>query len=562
MESLKISILDLLIIISYFIGVVYLGIWISRKKIKGGDDYFLAGRKMTWPYVGASLFSTNISSQQFVGQAGLAFVGGIAVGTFQMIGALSFGLLAVFFLDTYRGLKLYTSPEFFERRYNSSTRSLVSGVNVIMIMLATVSAALYAGAVVTLTLLGQSPDGTMLWTAVIILGVLTGSYTLLGGLQAVMITDFVQNILLIMGGLLTLVIGIAKVGGLDAIMAMQTMDGGSMWSLVHPIGHEFGWISILTGVVILGIHGHCTDQDYIQRALSARSSYHAKMGAIFAAFLKILALFICAIPGVVAAKLFGDMGLQLNQDQAYVRLMIEVLPMGFLGLALAGLLAAIMSSVDSGLCAASSLITIDFIAKRDKSVMDQDKMLKYGRYTIMALLIFAILWAPFIQKFKGLFNYLMLLWSLLAPPVVVSVLAGLFYKKANSKGAVATIITGIVLGLVGFIMLQRPDIFNGIISFFGADGFSVRDDFNWYFLNKFNVSFLITGACAIVMWVVSEKTGQTAEELTQVEAIFEARKSKDDQMTPQETKKYKYALITLGVFWVSVLVLFSPWGIA
>jgi len=165
MESLKISILDLLIIVSYFIGVVYLGIWISRKKIKGGDDYFLAGRKMTWPYVGASLFSTNISSQQFVGQAGLAFVGGIAVGTFQMIGALSFGLLAVFFLDTYRGLKLYTSPEFFERRYNSSTRSLVSGVNVIMIMLATVSAALYAGAVVTLTLLGQSPDGTMLWTS-------------------------------------------------------------------------------------------------------------------------------------------------------------------------------------------------------------------------------------------------------------------------------------------------------------------------------------------------------------------------------------------------------------
>ena len=133
MESLKISILDLLIIVSYFIGVVYLGIWISKKKIKGGDDYFLAGRQMTWPYVGASLFSTNISSQQFVGQAGLAFVGGIAVGTFQMIGALSFGLLAVFFLDTYRGLKLYTSPEFFERRYNSSTRSLVSGVNVIKI---------------------------------------------------------------------------------------------------------------------------------------------------------------------------------------------------------------------------------------------------------------------------------------------------------------------------------------------------------------------------------------------------------------------------------------------
>ena len=175
MEVLRISILDMLIILCYFVGIVYLGIWISKRKIKGGEDYFLAGRDMTWPYVGASLFSTNISSQQFVGQAGVAFVSGIAVGIFQMIGALSFALLALFFLETYRGLKLYTSPEFFERRYNSQTRSLVSGVNIIMIMLATVSAALYAGAVVTLTLLGQPTDSSLLWITVIILGSVTGA---------------------------------------------------------------------------------------------------------------------------------------------------------------------------------------------------------------------------------------------------------------------------------------------------------------------------------------------------------------------------------------------------
>ncbi|MBL7111981.1 MAG: sodium/solute symporter [Bacteroidales bacterium] len=561
MESLKVSILDLAIIIVYFIGIVYLGIWISKKKIKGGEDYFLAGRQMTWPFVGASLFSTNISSQQFVGQAGLAFIGGIAVGVFQMVGALSFGLLAIFFLETYRGLKLYTSPEFFERRYNSSTRSLVSAVNVVMIMLATVSAALYAGAVVTLTLLGKSPESWMLWTTVIILGSVTGVYTLLGGLHAVIYTDFVQNILLIAGGVMTLIIGISKVGGLEAVLNMKTVAGGSMWSLVQPVGHEFGWISVLTGVVILGIHGHCTDQDYIQRALSAKNIYHAKMGAVFAAFLKILALFICAIPGVVAAKLFSDMGVQLNQDQAYVSLMIEVLPIGFLGLALAGLLAAIMSSVDSGLCAASSLITCDFISKKHDE-LSQERMLALGRWTILILLLFAMIWAPFIEQFKGLFNYLMLLWSLMAPPVVVCVLAGLFYKKANGKAAIATLITGIILGIVSFIMLQKPDTFNSMVMAFGAENFNLRNDFHWYFLNKFNIGFLITVICFIVMAVVSRITGQSDTDVLKSVSVIKAREQRDDVMNTTEVRNYRIALIALAVFWVAVLVLFSPWGIA
>jgi len=552
--------LDICVIVAYFISVMLLAVWVSRKKISGGEDYFLAGRQMTWPFIGASLFSTNISSQQFVGQAGLAFVGGIAVGTFQMIGALCFGLLAVFFLDTYRGLKLYTSPEFFERRYNPGTRSLVSFVNVMMIMLATVSAALYAGSVVTLTLLGKAPEGKLLWVAVIVLGAVTGAYTLLGGLRAVIYTDFVQNFLLIVGGVITLVVGIIKVGGLNEVISMRTASGDTMWSLVHPINHEFGWLPVLTGVIILGIHGHCTDQDYIQRALAAKNTFHAKMGAIFAGILKVVALFICAVPGVVAARLFSDMGVQLNQDQAYVSLMIQVLPVGLLGLCLAGLLAAIMSSVDSGLCASSSLLTCDFITKRHKT-MDQQRLLKLGRWTILILLVFSILWAPFIKEFKGLFNYLMLLWALMAPPVVVCVLCGLFYDRANAKGAVATLIVGIVLGIVGFLILQKPDVINSMFSAMGSEGFNIKERLHWYFLNKFNIGFLITVICLMTMVVVSKLTGQTEADKEKAAEIRRARESKENDMTPKERKIYIGTMVGLAILWAAVVILFSPWGI-
>ncbi|MFC1498721.1 sodium/solute symporter [Verrucomicrobiota bacterium] len=563
MDASHIHIADLAIIVLYFIGVVWLAVWVSRKKIDGGEDYFLAGRQMTWPFVGASLFSTNISSQQFVGQAGFAFVSGIAVGTFQVVGGICFGLLAVFFLETYRGLKLYTSPEFFERRYNATSRSLISLVNVIMIMLATVSAALYSGSVVFLTIIGRNPDTSLHWllVAVIVLGAITGAYTLLGGLKAVIYTDFVQNILLILGGIITLFVGIAKAGGLQAVLAMKTTSGGTMWSLVHPVNHNFGWLPVMTGVIILGIHGHCTDQDFVQRALAAKNTFHAKMGAVFAGILKVVALFICVVPGIIAAKLFQDMNIVIDHDQAYARLMMEVLPIGLLGLCLAGLLAAIMSSVDSGLCAASSLLTCDFIAKRHDK-LDQKRMLKLGRWIILILLVFSILWAPNITKFKGLFEYLMLIWSLMAPPVVVCVLCGLFYKRANGKAAISTLATGILLGILGFLILQKPAIINSIAARIGFTDFSVTENLHWYFLNKFNISFLITIFCLITMIVVSKFTKQTEDDLKKSEEIQKARASKEDDMTAKEKRIYYATMALLIILSVAVVIFFSPIGIA
>jgi len=541
MGVLKVSYIDIAIIISYFIGIVLLGIWISRRKIKGQEDFFLASRKMSWPLIGASLFSTNISSQQFVGQAGAAFTFGIVMGGFQIIGGICFILLAVFFLDVYRGLKLFTSPEFFEKRFSPGCRSFASVVNLMMLMTATVSAALYAGATVLMTLLGWRGAEAM-WTAVIILGVTTGVYTMFGGLRSVIYTDFVQNTLLILGGAVTLVVGVIKAGGLSEVLALKDAAGDSMWTLMKPANHPYGWLPMLTGVFILGVRAHCTDHDYVQRALSAKNVYHAKMGVIFAAFLKVVALFIIAAPGIVAAKLFPMLD---SGDKAYATLLIDVMPVGLAGLCLAGLLAAIMSSVDSGLCASSSLITFDFVAKKIPKASDKF-MLGIGRYIILGLLIIAILWAPFIGKFKGLYAYLVQIWSLTAPPVFVCVVFGLFYKRANARGAIATLSIGSILSIVGFVVLNFS-AFEGI-----------KRGLPWYFQNPMNIGFAITVVCSAVMLLVSHISGLTTEDAAKAEAIRESRNT--ETMLPNERRIYGITLGIVILVVVLVVIAFSPLG--
>jgi len=539
---MQISLIDVGIIILYFIGIVALGLWIARKKISGGEDLFLAGRSQSWPILGASLFATNISSQQFVGQAGLAFTVGIVAGAFQMIGALAFTFLAVFFLEVYMGLKLSTSPEFFEKRYSQGSRSFVSVINMLMMVSNTVAAALYAGATVMTQFMGWQSN-SLFWTAVIILGVTTGLYTILGGLRSVLWTDFAQTFILIFGGLITLIVGIVAAGGLSEVLSLKDAQGMSMWSMYRPWDHAFGWLPFVTGVIILGVHGHCTDHDYIQRALAAKNLFHAKMGAIFAAFLKVLALFIIAAPGVVAATLFPEL---TNGDAAYAKLVVELMPVGLTGLVLAGLLAAIMSSVSSGLNATASLITFDFITKRFKNLSEKQVVL-LGRSLMLLILVVCIIWAPFIRGFEGLFRYLLQVWSLIAPPVFVAVIFGLFYEKANSKGAIATLAVGSLLGAVFFALINFETFTE------------TKAALPVYLQNSLNVGFVITLICAAVMLAVSHATGSTEEDLAKANAIRSSKKV--DKLSPDEQKKYKLAVIGVAVFWIVVLFTFSPLGV-
>lgn len=546
---MKVEPLDVFIIGAYFAGIVSLGLWISRRQAKGGREFFLAGGKMKWPFIGASLFATNISSQQFVGQAGLAFTVGIIAGGFQMIGALCFMFLAAFFLQTYMGLKLTTSPEFFERRYSTGCRTIVSFINLMMVMLANLTAALYAGAMVLTHLLGwdAGPHANILfWLAVILMGVAAGTYTLLGGLKAVIYCDFVQMIVLVSGGALLLIFGVREVGGISEVLSFKNSEGASMWTLAHPWYHSYGWLPMLTGTIVLGVHGHCTDQDYVQRALSAGNLYHARMGAIFGGFLKVLALFVIAAPGVVAAQLVSKGSMVVPKgDSAYVAMLTHIMPTGLLGVCLAGLLAAIMSSVDSGLCACGSLLTYDFFAKIRKSANDKE-LLKDGRIIMVILLVSCILIAPSIRNFKGLFDYLLQIWSLLAPPVFVCILFGLYWPRANARAAFATLITGCALGLFAFAILNLPQL---------AD---FKSSLPAYLQNKLNIGFVNTLICTAVLLLTTNLTKPTEDDRARAESVRQS--SKVMPMTKQETFKYYVFTGALILVWIVVLLLFSPIG--
>ena len=526
-------------------GIISLGLWISRRQAKGGPEFFLANNSMKWPFIGASLFATNISSQQFVGQAGLAFSVGIIAGGFQIVGATCFIFLSVFFIRTYMGLRLATSPEFFEKRYSARCRTIVSFMNLMMIILGNIAAALYAGALVLTNLLGWDTGENaeqLYWLSIFLIGIAAGTYTLLGGLKAVIYCDFIQTAVLVSGGAFLLVFGIQALGGWESMAGSLDGDGRPMWSLFRPWDHEFGWLPMLTGGLILGVHGHCTDHDYIQRALSAGSLYHAKMGALFAGVLKTIALFVIAAPGVVAAQYFQGQNTGVI-DNAYVSLLTSVMPIGFLGLCLAGLLAAIMSSVDSGLCACGSLLTYDFFAKIKKNASEKD-LLKKGRIIMVVLLITCMFIAPYIRNFKGLFNYLLAVWAFLAPGVFVTVLFGLFYKKSTEKAAFYTLLLGCLLGFCAFCLLSFPSLAG------------IKNSLPAFYQNKLNLSPVITGLCALTMYLISNYGGRTEKDYANSLLV---RDLPDElTMTEEETNKYRVFMVVLVSFLVIVVAGFSP----
>lgn len=526
---------DAAIVGGYFLLVTAFGVWMGRRRVRNVDTLFLADREATWPLIGASMFSANISSQQFVGQAGLAYTIGLAAGSFQLVGAACFALLAVFFVDVYLGLRLRTAPEFFERRYGPGARLFVAGINVVMIVAANLATALYAGATVLSGALGAEtvPFGV----AVLAIAGAAGTYAVLGGLRSVLWTDLFQAALLLAGGVATLSAALAAAGGWAAVRPAYDAAGRSLWSVVQPWDHAFGWLPLLTGALILGVHGHCTDHDYVQRALAAKSRYHSKMGALFAAFLKIAALFAIAAPGVVAAKLLPGLA---HPDRAYVELVNAFLPVGWKGLVLAGLLAAILGTVAAGLAAAAAMLTFDF-AGRIRPGMTDAARVRLGRGLMVGLLLLGAALAPGIRDYGGVFKYLVQLWSLLAPPVFVCVVAGVFTARATRRGATATLTVGTILGAAAFPALGDP---------------ATVEALPVYLRSPLNCGFVIALICAATMAVASragEREGAVPP------GVWRRGEAAGDEMTARERRIYRTTLIVLAVVWVAVVAWFSPW---
>ncbi len=447
---MSLPVLDILVIAAYFCILLGISWWSAMRKKDESADYFLAGRDIGWLAVGASLFASNIGSEHLVGLAGTGAASGLAVGHFEWLACLILLLLGWLFVPYYLRSGVYTMPEFLERRYNASSRAYFTWVSVIGYVLTKISVTLFAGGVVL-----RAVTGWNFWTSAVVLIVVTGLYTILGGLRAVIYTEVMQAVVLILGSAVLMIVGLNAVGGWSGLTAKVDPSFFSMWK---PVSHpDFPWTGIIFGAPILGVWYWCTDQHIVQRVLAARNVTEARRGTIFAGYLKILPVFIFVLPGVIAAALYPDLKGEAA-NSAYPVLVQRLLPAGLKGLVLAGMLAALMSSLASAFNSCSTLLTWD-VYRKWRPQATEARLVAVGRITAVILVILGLLWIPFMKYVSSqLYIYLQSVQAYIAPPIAACFLLGLFFRRLNGAGAIASLWTGLVLGLLRLIL----ELVNGV----------------------------------------------------------------------------------------------------
>ncbi len=440
-KELTISTLGILIIIADLATVMGIGFYSSRKE-RTSEEYFLAGRNVGWMAIGASLFASNISSEHFIGLAGSGATSGLAVGHFEWLACFIVMFLGWVFVPFYLKSGVFTMPEFLERRYNRASRVYLTTISIVAYVLTKISVTLYAGG-----LLLNKVMGLDMVTSAIVLVILTGIYTIAGGLRAVIYTEVLQTVVLIGGALTLTLLGLHEVGGFAGLQAKLPPDYFNMFkSVSHP---DFPWTGIIFGAPILGIWYWCTDQFIVQRVLSAKNINHARAGAIFAGYLKILPVFILVLPGMIALALFPD----ITGDEAYPTLVTShLLPLGVKGIVVASLLAAMMSSLASCFNSSSTLFTMDFY-KHFKPAATEKELVLVGRLATTVLVFLGILWVPFIRSLSSqLFVYLQSVQAYVSPPIAAVFIFVVFWTRVNGKGAIWTLLVGAALGMLRLVL--------------------------------------------------------------------------------------------------------------
>src|SRR6202166_2193511 len=438
----SVATLDLVIIGIYFAIVFGIGMYFARRE-RTSEDYFLAGRDIGWFFIGASLFVSNISTEHFIGLSGTGASSGLAVGHFEWLACLILLVLGWVFVPFYLRSNVFTMPEFLERRFNRNCAMYLASISIIAYIFTKISVHLYAAAIVLERVVGWSP-----LTAAVILVVATGIYTIAGGLAAVIYTDLVQTLILLAGAIALTVIGLDKVGGFAGLRAAVP---ASYLHMVKPATDpEFPWTGIFFGAPILGIWYWCTDQVIVQRVLSARDEGHAKAGTIFAGFLKILPVFLLVIPGLIAFALFPDQ--VVKPDYAYPTLVLNLLPVGLVGLVMAALLAAVMGAMSSVFNSASTLVTLDFY-KKIRPQASENQLVNFGRIATGFMVVLGLLWVPFIHYISSqLYIYLQSVQAYISPPISACFVLGILWPRLNGSGAISSLLTGFVLGATRFIL--------------------------------------------------------------------------------------------------------------
>src|SRR5215831_6112521 len=479
---------DIVIIGFYFALVFGIGIYFARRK-RTSEEYFLAGRDVGWFFIGASLFVSNISTEHFIGLSGTGASSGLAVGHFEWLACLILLILGWVFVPFYLRSNVFTMPQFLERRFSRECAVYLAGISIIAYIFTKISVQLYAASVVLERVAGWS-----LWKTAVVLVVATGIYTIAGGLAAVIYTDTVQTLILITGAVALTLIGLDKVGG---FAHLRTMVPASYFHMIKPVSDpNFPWTGIFFGAPILGIWYWCTDQVIVQRVLSARDEGHAKAGTIFAGFLKILPVFMLVLPGIIAYALFRD---QLKTpDFAYPTLVLNLLPVGLVGLVMAALLAAVMGAMSSVFNSASTLVTLDFY-KKIRPQASENQLVNFGRIATGIMVLLGLLWVPFIHYISSqLYIYLQSVQAYISPPIAACFVLGILWPRLNGSGAITSLLAGFVLGATRFI-LELADRAGGGQLEATSVGWLIKMNFLHYAIFMFVV-------CSIVLVGVSLMT--------------------------------------------------------
>ena len=434
------TVVDYAIVVTYFAIVFGIGIYHFRRA-RTSTGYFLADRSVGWIAIGASLFATNISSEHFIGLAGSGASSGLAVGHFEWLAVFMTMILAWVFVPFYLRSKVYTMPEFLERRYGPACRWYLTTVSVVAYVFTKISVSLYAGAIVL-----RATVGWDFYTSAAVMVIATGVYTVFGGLAAVVYTELMQAIVLLGGAIALSWIGLSEAGGFAGLRQALPPD---FFHMIKPMSDPaFPWTGIFFGAPILGIWYWCTDQVIVQRVLGAKTEDDARSGSLLCGALKILPVFVLVLPGLCARALYPD----IKGDDAYPTLVVRLLPPGLIGVMVAALLAALMSSLAATFNSASTLVTFDIYRKINPAATEA-RLVAVGRMFTVVMVACGILWVPFISSLSSeVFIYLQSVQAYISPPIAAVFLFGVFWPRANRHGAIAALASGAILGTLRFVL--------------------------------------------------------------------------------------------------------------
>jgi len=450
---MNISALDLTVIVAYLLGVLGLGVWSARRRTTTANEYFLAGRSLGWVMIGAALFATNISTIHLVGLAASGYNDGMVWGNFEWMASFCLILLGLVFAPFYFRNRISTLPEYLEKRYSPASRTFLAFMAVLGALLIHIGMSLYAGAAVFQQFFGID----VIWS-ILVIAIVTSIYTVLGGLRAVVVTETVQTLVLLVGAVLitTLAVLALPEHGINSFAEFKGALKPDQFSMVHPLRgadgrlNELSWVSVILGYPILGIWYWCADQTIVQRVLGARSQRDAQIGPLFAGFLKILPVFLMVLPGVIGYVLFADV-IGDDANQTLPVLINELVPAGLKGLITAGMLAALMSTIAGALNSSATLVAVDIVGRARPETPDRTRI-TVGRIAAVAVMLLAMLWSTQGDKFTSIFEAINKIPLAFAPSITCVFVFGVFWPRGTKQASLAAMATGFVLGSIDLVL--------------------------------------------------------------------------------------------------------------